>query len=439
MPSARLVFNDDATVLGPVLERTGEMIKAATSDIPRLRLGQEQFAHGRSMDLANLKMRQDAAQAEQDRLLTGDLLGPGAAGVAGGMRLSAGAPIAADRLALAKDKQDEAEYSSRAKRVQQAIEDELKGLPDYSGLVEDPVTREQRKVPLTPDAAKQRMETARHNVGNRFITETDMDPITARVLHDMGFAINVPTQPGRQDSLVDGKLLSFGGGPDASAFDLQRRRAAWLQLKNDPQRAMRMGYDENRMNELYRQLWPDAGAEQVQPVQDAGPDLLTMRAADAAHASRGGQPIGFEPEQQPIEQPPIAQQRGFRTPDDVRIGEHYRANDVDAAIKALVAKASADPDANLEPIQFLVNEQNSSGGMQRTPDLRDLLSLGQLSNLFTTGSVHPGLPEWMGGQRPMPRMTSRVAAQTPQQRIAETLDPLQANATFTNRLSIGQR
>ena len=79
MPSARLVFNDDATVLGPVLERTGEMIKAATSDIPRLRLGQEQFAHGQSMDLANLKMRQAAFQAEQDNALMGNLFGPGAA------------------------------------------------------------------------------------------------------------------------------------------------------------------------------------------------------------------------------------------------------------------------------------------------------------------------------------------------------------------------
>lgn len=441
MPSARLVFNDDATVLGPVLERTGEMIKAATSDIPRLRLGQEamaldnrRFAHRQSMDLANLKMRQDAFQAEQDNALMENLFGPGAAG---GTRSRAatgagGTSTADGRLALAEDKQYETEYSSRAKRIQQALDAERAALPKHSGLTQDPTTLKWSEIPLTPEEVKQREKTARHNVGKRFITETDMDPITARVLHDMGFSINVPTQPGRQGAPVDGSLLSLSGGPAASALDLQRKRAAFVRLKGDPALQQRMGIDAYRLNELYQQLWPEAqGAPEAAPAAGVELPPLTIQAEGALEAPVAAPPAA--PAQAP------AAPASFRTPDELRIAEHHRASEVDAAIKALVAKAAADPEANLDLIRFLVNEQDPSGGMQRTPDLRDLLSLGQLSNLFTTGSMHPGLPEWLSGPKPMPRLPPRAATQTPQQRIAEVVDPLQGNANFTNRLSIGQR
>lgn len=294
MPSARLVFNDDATVLGPVLERTGEMIKAATSDIPRLRLGQEamaldnrRFAHRQSMDLANLKMRQDAFQAEQDNALMENLFGPGAAsGTRSRAATGAGGTSTADgRLALAEDKQYETEYSSRAKRIQQALDAERAALPKHSGLTQDPTTLKWSEIPLTPEEVKQREKTARHNVGKRFITETDMDPITARVLHDMGFSINVPTQPGRQGAPVDGSLLSLSGGPAASALDLQRKRAAFVRLKGDPALQQRMGIDEYRLNELYQQLWPEAqGAPEAAPAAGVELPPLTIQAEGALEA-----------------------------------------------------------------------------------------------------------------------------------------------------------
>lgn len=436
MPSARLVFNDDATVLGPVLERTGEMIKAATSDIPRLRLGQEQFAHGQSMDLANLKMRQAAFQAEQDNALMGNLFGPGAAGSAR-TRSSAGSLSSVNLPQMRFDYQQQRDAQRQGDARRKELEKGLQERRKYQAELE----AEKSMSPISGQfIPKYSPEEIQKLVGIRYPRELDeSDP----ALQPEAFS-SYPESPlgARGDAPargVDGGLLSMEQPSEQAdllaqqrALDLQRKRAAFVRIQGDPALQQRMGIDEYRLNELYRTLWPAAqGAPEAAPAAGADLPPLTIQAEGALEAPA---PAALAPAA-----PTPGAPAGFRTPDELRIAEHHRASEVDAAVKALVAKAAADPDANLDPIRFLVNEQDSSGGMQRTPDLRDLLSLGQLSNLFTTGSMHPGLPEWLGGPKPMPRLSPRAAAQTPQQRLAEVVDPLQGNANFTNRLSIGQR
>ena len=454
MPSARLVFNDDATVLGPVLERTGEMIKAATSDIPRLRFAQEglaldreRFGHTKAMDTANLQMRQDALQAQQDAALTGTLFGPGAAG-AGGARSTgltstrglAGAASAQGRLDLAGEKQDSAAYGQAYKRVQDAIEAELKAIPDYR--IGKDANEIDTKLPLSEQELAARMAKARHQAGLRLSPEQDADPIVAQVMHDMGFSVNSPASRSRGDP--DGQ-----GGADLlflqqqkqieqqQALDLQHKRAAWVQLKNDPQRAARMGIDENRMYELYQQLWPQEQAAPAAP--SAAPSVPLKIQSEGVLEAMPGQTATLPPSASIAPGPaaPATAERSFRTPEQVQAAEYQRASDVEAAIKALVAKAAADPDADREPIRFLLNEQDTSGRAEMSlNDPRNRITAGELSNLLTFGHPMGGLPEWLGGPKPVAK-PRRGTERTPvRDLIPQGVNP--DDVAFANRLRVAR-
>lgn len=357
MPSARLVFNDDATVLGPVLERTGEMIKAATSDIPRLRLGQEamaldnrRFAHRQSMDLANLKMRQDAFQAEQDNALMENLFGPGAAGGTRS-RAATGSLSSANLPQMRFDYQQQRDAQRQGDARRKELEKGLQERRKYQAELE----AEKSMSPISGQfIPKYSPEEIQKLVGIRYPQELDeSDP----ALQPEAFS-SYPESPlgARGDAPargVDGGLLSMEPPSEQAALltqqralDLQRKRAAFVRLKGDPALQQRMGIDEYRLNELYQQLWPQTGntEETVGPIDFSAPgvvtgpqeeqvtDLLTMRAADAAHASRGRPPA--EVSDLPVEAPVAAP----RPPIDQR-----RMNAVRARVMTLLAR-NAVPD-----------------------------------------------------------------------------------------------
>lgn len=360
MPSARLVFNDDATVLGPVLERTGEMIKAATSDIPRLRFAQEglaldreRFGHTKAMDLAKLKMRQDAFQAEQDAALMGNLLGPGAAGSAR-TRSSAGSLSSANLPQMRFDYQQQRDAQRQGDARRKELEKGLQERRKYQAELEAAKSMSPISGQFIPKYSPEEIQKL---VGIRYPQELDeSDP----ALQLEAFS-SYPESPfgARGDApalVVDGGLLSMEPPSEQDdllaqqqALDLQRKRAAFVRLKGDPALQQRMGIDEYRLNELYQQLWPQTGntEETVGPIDFSAPgvvtgpqeeqvtDLLTLRAADAAHASRGRPPV--EVSELPAEAPaaPVA---APRPPIDPR-----RMNDVRARAMSLLAR-NAVPD-----------------------------------------------------------------------------------------------
>lgn len=414
MPSARLVFNDDASVLGPVLDRTSEMIKASMSDIPRIRMQQEQQAREqdyRQHSMANqdaelalrkqgqaadLELRKNAAANAQDQQLLGLLtMGGGPTRKGRSTGAASGVPSVGQQLALQK-------YADKgaADRKKEAFAPHVEWQKQWDAKFK----AENGKVIKDPETFQERRQTDKEA---RALADEAYPVVPDPSIDTSGELFGQPATYSAEGSAADvpAGMLQFPVDPAveadnerARALQQQDARRAFVAVKakaaQNPAWAAANGIDENRLAELYRIHWPEAPEniqETVGPIDfspDAPAEAPPVAAPDEAQVEA------------PAEAPSAAPQAGFRTPDNVRVGEHQRSSEVDAAIKALLTRAAADPqrDVTNQGASFSINGAQESFPSTGRPQPR--LTMQEEGDLLRSGNpAGDVLPEWLGGTR----------------------------------------